>query len=331
MSTTLKKIAGTLLAGALTLGGTVGAQEPMVVRVNTFSTASYVAVFMGVPKGIFAKYGLKVEHQITPNSQQQRDGLAKGAFEIAHAAVDNAVAMVELAKEDVIIVTGGDGSMNEFMVRPEIKSFADIHGKIVVVDAPNTAYALVAKKILKNAGLLEGRDYTVRPIGGTASRIVAMVESAENVAGMLNPPFNFEAKDRGLRSLGSQAELLGPYQAGGAFVMRNWARANGAVLERYLAAHVEATRWVMAPENRAEVIAFLGARFKQDPRVAAQTYDALMNPRAGLAPDAKFNMDGFKAVLALRAEMQGQWGGKAPEPERYFDLSYYERALKQVK
>ena len=52
-----------------------------------------------------------------------------------------------------------------------------------------------------------------------------------------------------------------------------------------------------------------------------------MEPRFGLAPDAKFDMEGFKAVLALRAEMEGQWGGKAPAPDRYIDLGYYERAL----
>jgi hypothetical protein len=29
----------------------------------------------------------------------------------------------------------------------------------------------------------------------------------------------------------------------------------------------------------------------------------------------------------LRAEIEGQWGGKAPEPERFLDLSFYNRAL----
>jgi len=41
-------------------------------------------------------------------------------------------------------------------------------------------------------------------------------------------------------------------------------------------------------------------------------------------------MDGFKAVLALRAEIEGQWGGKPPAPDKYLDLGYYERALALV-
>ena len=39
---------------------------------------------------------------------------------------------------------------------------------------------------------------------------------------------------------------------------------------------------------------------------------------------------GSRAVLVLRAEIEGQWGGVAPPIERYVDTGYYERALKLV-
>jgi ABC-type nitrate/sulfonate/bicarbonate transport system substrate-binding protein len=330
MSSKLKKIARSLLAGALVLGPAAPAapQELAPVRVNAFPTASYSPLYLGIANGVFEKRGIKVDLQFTPNSDLQREGLAKGAFEIAYAAVDNAVAMVETAREDVVIVTGGDTGMNEIMVRPEINSLGDIRGKSLVVDAPNTAYALVARKILKNAGLIDGRDYSMKPIGGTPQRLEAMEKSPDNAAAMLNPPFSFAAKDRGLKSFGRAIDLLGPYQAGGAFVMRKWAGANGPLLERYIAAYIESVRMTMDPANRAQVISLIATRLKQDPKVAERTYQSLMEPRFGLAPDAKFDMDGFRAVLALRAEIEGQWGGKAPPPEKYVDLGYYQRALK---
>jgi hypothetical protein len=31
-------------------------------------------------------------------------------------------------------------------------------------------------------------------------------------------------------------------------------------------------------------------------------------------------------VLKLRAEIEGQWGGTAPAPDKYLDLSYYDKA-----
>ena len=52
---------------------------------------------------------------------------------------------------------------------------------------------------------------------------------------------------------------------------------------------------------------------------------------SGLAPDARLSMDGFRNVLAIRAEMENMWGGKPPAPDKYLDLSYYERALRQAK
>jgi hypothetical protein len=36
-------------------------------------------------------------------------------------------------------------------------------------------------------------------------------------------------------------------------------------------------------------------------------------------------------VLALRAEIEGQWGGRAPAPEKYIDLGYYDRAMNLVE
>jgi hypothetical protein len=46
-----------------------------------------------------------------------------------------------------------------------------------------------------------------------------------------------------------------------------------------------------------------------------------------MAKDAKFDMAGFRNVLKLRAEIEGQWGGNPPPPEKYLDLSYYDRAI----
>jgi ABC-type nitrate/sulfonate/bicarbonate transport system substrate-binding protein len=314
------------LAAALSGCASAPPMQEATLRVNVFPGSTNLPLLAAIDKGFFAQRKLTIVIQNTPNSDEQRAGLAAGKFEIAHAGVDNAVAMIEAAKEDVIIVSGGDASMNEFMVRPEINSIADIRGKALAVDAPNTAYALVAKKILKNNGLLENRDYSVRPVGGTGPRSAAMASNPQLVAGMVNPPFAIAIREKGLKSLGTQFSFIGPYQATGAFVMRKWADSNSALLVHYLAAYIEGQRYAMDPANRTEMIQLLTRSFKLSPAVAEGTYLALMTPGSGLAPDARLNMDGFKAVLAIRAEIEGMWGGKPPSPEKFLDLSYYDRA-----
>ena len=301
----------------------------MLIRVNIFNTSSNLPLFAAMSQGYFTDRGLALDIQHTPNSQEQRAGLAAGKFDIAHAAVDNAVAMIESGME-AVIVSGGDAGMNDFMVRAEINSIAELRGKHLAVDAPNTAYALVAKKILKLHGLLEGRDYTIKLAGGTGPRSAAMLLDPELAAGMINPPFSFSVRAKGLKSLGTQFDFLGPYQATGAFVMRQWAAGQGDALAQYLAAYIAGQRYVLNPANRVEMMDLLTSRFNLTSSMAEGTYEAVVKPGSGLAPDAGFSDEGFASVLAIRAEMEGLWAGVPPANEKYVDLSYYQRALQLI-
>ncbi len=249
------------------------ADELAPLSVNVFPNAKALPLYAGLAKGIFAAHGLALELQLTKNSRSQREGLAAGRFDIAQAALDNAVAMIEVAGQDVVILSGGDSGMNEFFVQPEIGSFADLKGKTIVVDAPDTAYALQAKKILLKRGLHDGADYTVKPVGAGVYRFKALVEDKSNAGGILNLPFTVEAAERGLKSLGRTIDLLGPYQAAGAFAMRGWAREHAPVVERYLAAYVQSLRFVRDPANQAETLALLRDKLKLSETTAARTYD----------------------------------------------------------
>ena len=319
-----------VLVAVVVAAAQAGAAEATRIRVNTFPNAKALPVHVGIAKGLFARYGLAVELENTESSQSQRDGLAAGRFQIAHAALDNAVAMIEVAKRDVVIISGGDSGMNEFFVQPEISSFADLRGKTVVVDAPDTAYALQAKKLLLQHGLREGADYTVKQVGAGVFRYKAMIEDKANAAGILNLPFTVEAAERGLKSLGGLVDLLGPYQAAGAFVMRAWARDNGEALERYLAAYVQAVRWIRDRNNRTDAVALLVEKLKLDRKIAERTYDLLVVPASGFTPDARFDVEGFRNMLALRAEIERKPETQAAPPERYVDLSHYEAAMKLI-
>jgi ABC-type nitrate/sulfonate/bicarbonate transport system substrate-binding protein len=302
---------------------------PVPLHVNTFPTARSLPFYVAVDRGYFLMHGLKVTLDFTESSERQRAGLADGSIDIVHAAVDNAVAMIEVAKEDVVIVSGGDSGTNEFTVQKDIRDFADIRGRALAVDATNTAYALQAKKILLQHGLKDGTDYTLNPVGNGARRLQALLADQHNAGAILNLPYSLQAADHGLHSLGRTTDLLGPYQAGGAFVRRSWAETHAPLLEQYLAAFVEALRWSLDPRNRAEATLILVDKLKLPRGMAEKSLDLMTEPGFGFTPDAKFDLAGFKNVLALRAEVEG--GGIPADPQRYIDLRYYDRAMQMLK
>jgi NitT/TauT family transport system substrate-binding protein len=103
--------------------------DDALVRVNTFPTARSLPFYVGIEKGIFARHGIRLELEFTENSKSQREGLAAGRFEVVHSAVDNALAMIEVAKIDVVVVSGGDGGTNEFIVGKGLDGYADVRGR----------------------------------------------------------------------------------------------------------------------------------------------------------------------------------------------------------
>ena len=299
------------------------AQETRL-RVNVFPSPQNLPLYVAQEKGLFGKRGLTVEIQVTPNSQAQRDGLVNGRFEIAQAGVDNALALIEVAKADVVIVSGGSTGLNELVVRPEIKSYEDIRGKTVVVDATNTAFALLLYKMLDMKGIKKA-DYGIHPAGACSFRLAAMRSDANKVAAMINPPCSTIAKKDGFGSFGMGTDVIGPYLADGHWVMRPWAQANADTLVKYLQTIIEGYRWGADPTNKAEVIAIMAKHLKIDADLAAHAVELEVGPNGGLAKDANFDMVGFKNTLKLRAELEG--GDPNANPDKYIDLSYHQRAL----
>lgn len=281
--------------------------------------------------GIFAKYGLQIQipRSAAGGSEEVRRWLASGELDLADYGVDNAIAMAENAGVDVILVAATDSTPTELVAQPEIKSLADLRGKTVLVDAPNTQNALALKKILSTAGLNAGADFVMKEAGGTGARVAAMLKHKEFAATMASGQTAVQARQGGLVSLATTANIFGATLRYGVFTRRQWARENGDLLVRYLAAHIEAQRWIMNPANRDKVIDIVARQAKLSRDLAGQIYDMDMGPN-GLARDAAIDVQRFANVLKFRAEVEGSWGGKAPPPDRYYDVSYHAKALALV-
>lgn len=289
------------------------------LTVIVFPGVQNLPMFAAQQKGFYAKRGLAVDLKFTPNSDELRNGLAEGRYQIAHSAVDNAFALKDKANVDIAVVFGGDDSFNRLIVQPEINSLADIKGKTVVVDAVNTAYAFQLYEMLRQKGINKG-DYEVKSVGGTGARLEAMTKDKSYAAGIMNPPFSIRAEKAGLKTLATVSDAIGAYQGSAAFVLRSWGAANTDSLVKYTQAYIEGLRWMLNPANKTEAVALLAERLKLPADVAGQAFDATLK---GFQPDGALDMAGVRNVLKLRAQFEG---GTPADPAKYIDLSYYEKA-----
>ena len=318
----MKRLLAAVLAAVFALAATPGIAraEDTKLAVIVFPGVQNLPMFVAQAKGFYAKRGLAVDIKFTGNSDELRNGLAEGRYQIAHSAIDNAFALKDKANADVAVVIGGDKNFNHLIVQPEIKSLADIKGKTVVVDAVNTAYAFQLYETLRQKGLNKG-DYDIKPVGGTAARLDAMLKDKAMVAAMLYPPFSIRAERAGLKDMGTAVAALGAYQGTSAYVLRGWGKANENALVKYLQAYIEGQRWAFDPNNKAEVIALLVERLKLPEDIAALSFEST---KGQFSRDGAIDMAGVANVLKLRAQFEG---GTPAAPEQYFDLSYYKKAL----
>src|SRR5260370_36008267 len=115
-----------LVVGFLFVGG-ARAQARSVQKIKVLTLLGRPLQFAAADKqGLFAKYGLEVETENLPNSDVLRPNLAAGKGDLADLAVDNAVAMGELAHQHEIIGMGGEGSQIEVMTLADSEEIKDV-------------------------------------------------------------------------------------------------------------------------------------------------------------------------------------------------------------
>jgi len=291
-------------------------------------------IWVAQEKGFFARNGIEVKVTPTPSSVFQLTNLIDGKFDIAMTAIDNLIAYREGQGEapvqgpDLIAIMGGDNGFLRLVAVPEVKSYRQLKGKTVSVDARTTGYAFVLFEMLERSGLRLDRDYKVERAGGFLQRFQALMEKKQ-AATLLATPFEFQAQAKGFNTLGNATDVLGRYQGLVAGAKKSWADANREATVGYIRAYVEAVDWLYDPANRSDAIAiFLKNLPQANPQSAETVSRVLLSPTEGFQKKAQIDMAGVSTVLALRSKY-GKPQKKLTDPRRYYDPTYYEAAMKR--
>jgi ABC-type nitrate/sulfonate/bicarbonate transport system substrate-binding protein len=248
-------------------------------------------------------------------------GLGKGSWQIVSTAFDNVLGWSgREGAEMAAVAQVSAGNVLPVYVRPEINHWDDLRGKALAVDAVDTAYALVLRRVLLAHGLeMDRGDYSLIAKGTTGYRLDSMIQG-ETFAGVLNPPWDRKAEAAGMKRFADHREVLPDYPGGVYAVNRKWAGENRDIVVAYLRAWNDALRWAREEKNREEAIKALAAAEKIDEQAAANRLRQM--PASG-----RLNLAGLQSVLDLRVQFKltppmGQ------DLAKYYDETWYREASK---
>jgi ABC-type nitrate/sulfonate/bicarbonate transport system substrate-binding protein len=307
------------------------AQNPQPLSVIVFPGGFNWPIWAAQEQGYFAKGGVEVKLTNTPNSVFQLTNLIEGKFDLAMTAIDNVIAYMEGQGEapvattpDLFAFMGGDNGLLSLAVVPDVKTYQDLKGRTLSVDAMTTGYAFVLFDLLRRNGLAMG-DYKVEKAGGVLARWEALKEKKHDGT-MLLAPFDILATAAGFNILQYAIDVYGHYQGLVGATRRGWAKQKPEKVQAYIRGYTEGLAWLSAPGNKEAAIALLRKNLPQmSPELAAQSYAVLINPR-GFSPKAQIDIDGVKTVLDLRSRY-GEPKKTLADPAKYYDPQYYNAAL----
>ena len=259
-------------------------------------------------RGLFEKYGVRVETTQTLSSDQLGQGLADGTWDVGVGVVDNVIAWNEERKAGLQIMAQLERStiMAFVSTKPTLQEAA---AQAVAVDSTTNGFVLVLYRALARAGI-DRHNLRYDAVGGVRHRFEALAAGKAS-ATILVPPFIDMALEKGLRKLWDGGDIAPAYPGVVVAARAVWLRENEDTARRYLRALLEANDW--APKDpQAASAALVAARYSEP---AAKRLVA--NTVARLEP----SLAGWNEVVALRREC-----GLLPKPEpRAEDVIDYRR------
>jgi NitT/TauT family transport system substrate-binding protein len=261
------------LALLLAAAGGVRAAEPVNIRVGWAVVPAQLTSIIFAKKELLRHYGQSytVETVRFRGSAPQITALAAGELDIAALAFSSfGLAIQNAHMEDLRLIgdlyqdgTNGHYS-SEYVVRADsdIRKVEDLKGKILASNGIGGAIDMAMRKMLRDHGLEERRDYQIVEVQ-FPNMIAALDEKKVDLAGLVTP-FSLIAKKSGkVRTLFTLKDAMGDTQTTLMAARAPYIAEHRAALVDFFEDWQRAMRWFYDPENRDEALTIIAAFTKQ--------------------------------------------------------------------
>lgn len=277
-------------------------------------------------EGLFAREGLDLEI-IVPmpgGADKMIAALHDDTVDITHVATPFLVRAALAGSDAVAIAAEFDNAIYSLVARPQIKSFADLKGRVIGLADEAGSIAISTRKLMALHGLHAG-DFRVRTVVGTSARL-ACLKNEDCDAVPLGQPQDLVAAAAGYRVLGLSTEAEPAFLYTVTAARRSWAAKNKEAVVRYVRGLAAAFRFIRDPKNRGEVVKTIVATLGVSPAIAQRTTALYLDPDRGVLPrQGEIKLTGLANVIAMMGQA-GRLEAPLPPPERFVDLQYLEAA-----
>ena len=318
------------LAAAILLGAPWAAcAETLTLKFgqipSTVRGTSSVYLHIAEQQGFLAREQIKIERVLIPGGTDKMvAALERGAVELTQTATPYLIQAVLRGSDAVGIASETANPIYSLIVKPEIRSFADLKGKLLGLSRPIDTISISMRKLLARNGI-SAADYHVKELVGTPVRFDCL-KRGECDGVPLGQPDDLVAISQGYRRLGMSTDAVKAFQFTLLAAKRSWAAANKDAVVRFVRAIAASFRFIRDPARRDEVIKAMVAVTGSSEAIARQTLSLYFEPERGVLPkQAEINLAGLQQVIAFMAE-GGAIKPPLPAPDRFVDLQYLRAA-----
>jgi ABC-type nitrate/sulfonate/bicarbonate transport system substrate-binding protein len=293
---------------------------------STMKSIGIVPYVLAEQQGFFAREHLAVTLvPLAGGTDQMVKRLDAGDVEISSSATPYFIqAVAEGRSHAVAIAAATANPVYSLIVKPEIKSFADLKGKTLGLSLGIDTISISMRKLLALKGLSDG-DYQVKELVGTPVRFDCL-KRGECDGVPLGQPEDFTAIDQGFTRLGLSTDAVKHFEFTVLIVRPDWAKQNRAALIGFLRGFAASLRYFRDPKHRDDVAKTIVDTTGVSDKIARETLALYFSPDRGVIPRAgEIDRKGLAQVIAFMGEA-GALKNPLPKPERFVDESYLRAA-----
>ena len=249
----MRRLAGLLsvICIAAAFVGAAHAETPLRIAVVS-RTIFYLPAWTAEKQGFFKDEGLAPSIEVYNAADKILKDIDAGTHQIGITSIENVVAQAYKGGKFRIVAGNAQRPPHFIIAQPEIKTFADLKGKLIGVVSMEEGTTFFVKDIAAKGGFSVG-DVKVEAVGGSPARAKLLKERKIDV-GLQPYPLSYEAERDGFTNLGPIADLVPDYQFTSVVVDDAWAKDNRPVLQAFLRALKRGTDYMFAhPDESAEL------------------------------------------------------------------------------